>query len=80
MSKTNNNKKEYKLGVGIAQLVEHSTEKPGIILTLVQVRSAGRDFSPTVIFQCRLSYDTVAYIYQHLFGLKIPNAGSHTID
>ena len=60
-------------------MAEHPNEKPGVILTLVQVRSAGRDFSPTVIFQYRLSYDAVAYMYQHLFGLKIPNTGSHTI-
>ena len=34
-------------GVGIAQLVEHPTEKPGAILTQVHVPGAARDFLPS---------------------------------
>ena len=44
------------LGQGVAQLVECPTEKPGTILTRVQVPGAVRDFSPGVSFQCRLPY------------------------
>ena len=36
-------------GVGIAQLVEHLTEKPGAILTWVQVPGVARDFLPASI-------------------------------
>ena len=43
-------------GVGITQLVQRPTEKPGAILTQVRVPSAAGDFSPRVSFQCRLSY------------------------
>ena len=38
----------------IAQWVECPSEKPGVILTRVRVPGAARDFSPRVIFQCRL--------------------------
>ena len=34
-------------GVGIAQLVEHPTEKPGAILTEVHIPGAARDFLPS---------------------------------
>ena len=44
------------LGQGVAQLVECATEKPGTVLTWVQVAGAVRDFSPRVSFQCRLSH------------------------
>ena len=37
-------------------MVEHLTEKPGAMLTWVQVPGAARDFSPKVSFQCRPSY------------------------
>ena len=37
-----------KWGAGTAQLVEHPTEKPGMILMQVQVSGAARDFSPRV--------------------------------
>ena len=33
-------------GVGMAQLVEHLTEKPGEILTWIQVPGVVRDFLP----------------------------------
>ena len=38
-------------GTGVAQLVDHPTEKPGAILTRVRVPVAA-----TVSFQCKLSY------------------------
>ena len=41
---------------GIAQLLEHPTEKPGAVLSRVRVPGEARDFSPRVYFQCRLSY------------------------
>ena len=41
-------------GVGIAQFVEHPTEKPGTVLTQVRVPGAARDFFPRVNFQHRL--------------------------
>ena len=44
---------ERKYGGDVAELVEHPTVTP---LTQVQFPSAARDFSPTVNFQCRLSY------------------------
>ena len=43
-------------GVRIAQLVQRLTEKPGTILTHVQVPGAARDFSPRVGFYSRLCY------------------------
>ena len=43
----------YAVGWGVAQLVELWT---GVQLMQVQFPSAARDFSPTVSFQCRLSY------------------------
>ena len=46
----------FSLNTGIAQLVQCWTEKPGVILTQVQLPGAGGDFSPIVNFQCRLSY------------------------
>ena len=54
-------------GVGIAQLVEYLTKKPGAILRQVQVPGAARDFSPRVSFQCRLSYGVhAAPLYNHM--------------
>ena len=41
---------------GIVQLLQHLTKTPGTILTQVGVPGVARDFSPTVSFQCRLSY------------------------
>ena len=60
-------------GAGRAQWVERWTEKPGAILTRVQVPGAARDFSPRVNFLCRLSYGvrTVCNrIHQHLCARK----------
>ena len=63
-------------------LVERTTEKPGAILTRVQVSGAVRDFSPRIRFQCRLSYGVrtgpvcIINICAHV---KIPNTGSDSI-
>ena len=47
----------YISGAGIAQLVERQTEKPGAILTRVQVPGVViRHFSSRVNIQCRLSH------------------------
>ena len=60
----------YSIGQ-IAQLVECWTEKPDAILVWVQFLCAARDFSPTVCFQCRLSYGvhtarSCSHVHQHL--------------
>ena len=69
---------------GIAQSIEHPTEKPGAILTRVRIPGAARDFSPRANFQCKLSYGvSTAHecnrIHQHTRTFKIPNTDSHTI-
>ena len=62
------------------------TEKPGAILTWVQIPGGvARDFSPRVNFHCRFSYSvcTAPCVQLHastlLCMLKIPDAGSRTI-
>ena len=45
-----------KNGVGIAQLVECLTKKPGAIPTWLRVPGSARDFSPRVGFLCRYPY------------------------
>ena len=67
--------KDVNSRAGIAQLVEHPTEKPGAILILVWVPSVARDFSPRVDLLCRISYSvhtapTCNRMHQHLCGCK----------
>ena len=72
-------------GAEIVQLVERPAEKPGARPTRVRVPGAAIDFSPGVIFQCRLSDGVrTAPRVQSLSAaavrtLKIPNTASHTI-
>ena len=67
------------VGAGIAQLVEHLTEKPSAILTWIQVLSVARDFSPKVSDSVHTA-PMYNRMHQHLCDtLKIPNTGSHTI-
>ena len=70
--------------LGIAQLIEHQTEKLGSVLTQVRVSSAAWDFSPRVNFECRLwrclySPHVHSQASTSVCTLKIPNTGSHTI-
>ena len=67
--------------MGIAHVVERPTEEPGAILTWVRVPGAAMDFSPTVSFQCRLSYGVrvQSRASTSVRTLNIPNTGNHII-
>ena len=69
--------------VGIAHVVKCPTEKPGVILMLVWVPSAARDFSPSqllvqTLLQCLCSPCVQPHASKSVHMLKIPNTGSHT--
>ena len=71
-------------GVGIAQLVEHPTEKPCAIQTQVHVPGAARDFLPSqfpvqTLLRCPYSPCVQSHASTSVCTLKIPNTGSHTI-
>ena len=73
--------------MGISQLVDCQTGKPGTMLMQVQVPSAARDFSPWVSFQCRRCHGVhtappprvQAHASSSVPTLKIPNTGNYTI-
>ena len=77
-------------GAGIAQMVEHSTEKPGADAIRTWFESpVQQTFAPSVNFHCRLSYChtvsihyTAPCVHWHastsVHTLKVPNADSHT--
>ena len=71
-------------GVGIAQVVELLTEKPGTILT-VRVPGAARDFFSQsqlpvqTVLRCPYSPRVQSHASQSVSTLKIPNTGNHTI-
>ena len=66
-------------GVGIAQLAEHLTEKPGTMLTRVQVPSAARDFLPESTFSTDSLMVSVRHISTSVLMLKISSVGIHTV-
>ena len=70
-------------GARIAQLVEQSTKKPGVILMQIWVPVQQGIFLP-VYFQCRLSYIVhntapMSHASTSALTLKNNNTGSHTI-
>ena len=75
ISDTGEDNKVKMWGGDVVQLVEHRT---GMLPTQVRFSGAARDFSPSVSFQCRLSYDvrTPPCVQSHAFTtvpmLKIP--------
>ena len=71
--------------VGIAQLAEHLTEKPGTILTQLRVSGAARNFFSQhqlpvqTLLQCPYSPHVQSHASTSVSTLKIPNTGSRTI-